>query len=76
MDLFTAPSVPRNKPPTWRPASACSTARNWPSGPVHFDASGQTERGFVLHEDQCGDGGAYSSTLSVPGGLAKTTSKD
>ena len=36
----------------------------------------QTERGFVLHERQ-GDGASpFSSTLSVPGGLDMTTSKD
>ncbi len=41
----------------------------------------QTERGFVLHEpivteDAEQDGPIYASTLSVPGGLAMTTSKD
>jgi putative transcriptional regulator len=36
-------------------------------GPVHV------ERGFVLHEPA---GGAYTSTLSIPGGLEMTTSKD
>jgi len=45
-------------------------------GPVH------TERGFVLHdpvhmEDPAQDGGAiYASTLTVPGGLEMTTSRD
>jgi putative transcriptional regulator len=34
----------------------------------------QTERGFVLHEPA--DGDAYTSSMSVPGGLAMTTSKD
>ena len=44
--------------------------------PVYFGGPVQTERGFVLHEKQ-GDGDShYSSTLSVPGGLAMTTSKD
>jgi putative transcriptional regulator len=44
--------------------------------PVYFGGPVQTERGFVLHEKQGDDGGAYSSTMSVPGGLAMTTSKD
>jgi len=45
-------------------------------GPVH------TERGFVLHApvrmaDPAEDGGSiYASTLSVPGGLEMTTSRD
>jgi len=45
-------------------------------GPVH------TERGFVLHdpvhmEDPAQDGGSiYASTLTVPGGLEMTTSRD
>ena len=42
--------------------------------PVFFGGPVQTERGFVLHEGQGED--AYSSTLSIPGGLAMTTSKD
>lgn len=42
--------------------------------PVFFGGPVQTERGFVLHEGQGEDG--YSSTLSIPGGLAMTTSKD
>ena len=44
--------------------------------PVYFGGPVQTERGFVLHEKQGADGDAYSSTMSVPGGLAMTTSKD
>jgi putative transcriptional regulator len=40
----------------------------------------QGERGFVLHEqvatDDAGQDPLYASTLSVPGGLAMTTSKD
>jgi putative transcriptional regulator len=44
--------------------------------PVYFGGPVQTERGFVLHEKLAGEGGAYSSTMSVPGGLAMTTSKD
>lgn len=43
--------------------------------PVYFGGPVQTERGFVLHERH-GDGSAYSSTLSIPGGLEMTTSKD
>jgi putative transcriptional regulator len=45
--------------------------------PVYFGGPVQTERGFVLHERQPDDGGApYNSTLSIPGGLEMTTSKD
>jgi putative transcriptional regulator len=43
--------------------------------PVFFGGPVQTERGFVLHEKQ-GDQPPYSSTLSIPGGLEMTTSKD
>jgi putative transcriptional regulator len=43
--------------------------------PVYFGGPVQTERGFVLHE-KLGDQPAYSSTLSIPGGLEMTTSKD
>jgi putative transcriptional regulator len=44
--------------------------------PVFFGGPVQTERGFVLHEKR-GDGdSAYNSTLSIPGGLEMTTSKD
>ncbi|MFM9992423.1 MAG: YqgE/AlgH family protein [Burkholderiaceae bacterium] len=44
-------------------------------GPVH------TERGFVLHEaikpeGQSSNESVYASTLSIPGGLEMTTSKD
>ena len=42
--------------------------------PVYFGGPVQTERGFVLHEGS--GGGIYNSTLSVPGGLEMTTSKD
>jgi putative transcriptional regulator len=45
------------------------------SQPVFFGGPVQTERGFVLH-DGGGEGGGYSSTLNIPGGLAMTTSKD
>ena len=48
--------------------------------PVYFGGPVQTERGFVLHERQGQPGddykSPYSSTLSVPGGLEMTTSKD
>ncbi len=44
--------------------------------PVYFGGPVQTERGFVLHEKLAGDGIAYNSTLTVPGGLEMTTSKD
>jgi putative transcriptional regulator len=44
--------------------------------PVYFGGPVQTERGFVLHDSVGTDGAAYNSTLSVPGGLAMTTSKD
>lgn len=52
--------------------------------PVYFGGPVQTERGFVLHERLSNDGegaegaegGHYSSTLSIPGGLEMTTSKD
>lgn len=44
-------------------------------GPVH------TERGFVLHEAVVGEGdnadeSVYASTMTIPGGLEMTTSKD
>lgn len=41
--------------------------------PVFFGGPVQTERGFVLHEPV---GGHYNSSLSIPGGLEMTTSKD
>lgn len=41
--------------------------------PVYFGGPVQTERGFVLHE---ASGAQYTSSLSVPGGLEMTTSKD
>ena len=45
--------------------------------PVYFGGPVQTERGFVLHEKQPTDeSSAYSSTMSVPGGLEMTTSRD
>jgi len=45
--------------------------------PVYYGGPVQTERGFVLHEKQADDAGSgYSSTMSVPGGLEMTTSRD
>jgi putative transcriptional regulator len=44
--------------------------------PVYFGGPVQTERGFVLHEKQGEGASHYNSTLSVPGGLEMTTSKD
>lgn len=44
--------------------------------PVYFGGPVQTERGFVLHDKLGEDRAPYNSTLSVPGGLAMTTSKD
>jgi putative transcriptional regulator len=44
--------------------------------PVYFGGPVQTERGFVLHESQGSDGASYSSTMTIPGGLEMTTSKD
>ena len=44
--------------------------------PVFFGGPVQTERGFVLHEKLDADESPYSSTLSIPGGLEMTTSKD
>ncbi len=46
--------------------------------PVFFGGPVQTERGFVLHDKLGGsdEESPYSSTMSVPGGLAMTTSKD
>jgi putative transcriptional regulator len=44
--------------------------------PVYFGGPVQTERGFVLHEKLGETGSAYNSTMSVPGGLEMTTSKD
>jgi putative transcriptional regulator len=44
--------------------------------PVFFGGPVQTERGFVLHEKQGAGGDVYNSTMSIPGGLEMTTSKD
>jgi len=48
-----------------------TTAPVFQGGPV------QTERGFVLHESMMpGSESVYASTMSIPGGLEMTTSKD
>ena len=49
--------------------------------PVFVGGPVQTERGFVLHEriaagDEEGAGTVYASTLTIPGGLEMTTSRD
>lgn len=45
--------------------------------PVYFGGPVQTERGFVLHEPlQDASVSPYNATLTVPGGLAMTTSRD
>ena len=44
--------------------------------PVYFGGPVQTERGFVLHEKVGGEASSFNSTMSVPGGLEMTTSKD
>ncbi len=45
--------------------------------PVFQGGPVQTERGFVLHESMMpGNESVYASTLSIPGGLEMTTSKD
>jgi putative transcriptional regulator len=43
---------------------------------VYFGGPVQPERGFVLHEHLGDQPSVYSSTLSIPGGLEMTTSKD
>ena len=44
--------------------------------PVFFGGPVSTERGFVLHDKRGMELTPYNSTLSVPGGLDMTTSKD
>jgi len=44
--------------------------------PVFFGGPVLTERGFVLHEKVGEAERPYNSTLSIPGGLEMTTSKD
>ena len=49
--------------------------------PVFHGGPVQTERGFVLHEPMLMEGAeadesAYASTMTIPGGLEMTTSKD
>lgn len=48
--------------------------------PVFHGGPVQTERGFVLHEPMVGEGDSaeavYASTMTIPGGLEMTTSRD
>jgi putative transcriptional regulator len=45
--------------------------------PVFHGGPVQTERGFVLHESMMpGEESVYASTMTIPGGLEMTTSKD
>ena len=45
--------------------------------PVFHGGPVQTERGFVLHESMMpGNESVYASTMTIPGGLEMTTSKD
>ena len=45
--------------------------------PVFHGGPVQTERGFVLHESMMpGSEAVYASTMTIPGGLEMTTSKD
>jgi len=45
--------------------------------PVFQGGPVETERGFVLHESMMpGNESVYASTMSIPGGLEMTTSKD
>ncbi len=47
------------------------------ASPVFHGGPVQTERGFVLHEPMTsGAESAYASTMTIPGGLEMTTSKD
>lgn len=46
------------------------------AAPVFFGGPVQTERGFVLHDSLDAEGGHYSSTLKITGGLEMTTSRD
>ena len=47
------------------------------NAPVFQGGPVQTERGFVLHESMMpGHEAVYASTMSIPGGLEMTTSKD
>ncbi|MEY2840426.1 MAG: hypothetical protein RJB60_2725 [Pseudomonadota bacterium] len=44
--------------------------------PVYLGGPVQTERGFVLHEQLDAEGGHYSASLKIEGGLEMTTSRD
>ena len=51
--------------------------RDLSDAPVFQGGPVQTERGFVLHESMMpGLEAVYASTMSIPGGLEMTTSKD
>ena len=63
LNLFEKVELPLHR-------SDLKEARVLQGGPV------QTERGFVLHDRREADAAKYNSTLSVPGGLDMTTSKD
>jgi putative transcriptional regulator len=62
-DLFTRVELPLSSP-------------ELAAQPVFFGGPVQTERGFVLHDKVGGADSSYSSTLSIPGGLEMTTSRD
>ena len=56
-------------------------AEGFEAQPVYFGGPVQTDRGFVLHEPMVIEGApenesAYASTMTIPGGLEMTTSKD
>ena len=44
--------------------------------PVFLGGPVQTERGFVLHDSLDDEGGHYSSSMQIDGGLEMTTSRD
>ena len=53
------------------------TREDLTTSPVFHGGPVQTERGFVLHESMLpGSESVYASTMSIPGGLEMTTSKD
>lgn len=67
-DLFEKVELPLDRP-------------DLAKAPVFYGGPMQTERGFVLHEPMLmnraeTDESAYASTMTIPGGLEMTTSKD
>jgi putative transcriptional regulator len=53
------------------------TREDLTTSPVFHGGPVQTERGFVLHECMMpGNESIYASTMTIPGGLEMTTSKD